>query len=69
MANASVIKYEVRFSTSETVLPEMKTLTINVNDTGDENLNKGEALVTAMLKLDDEGFKYWVIKGCAKVTS
>lgn len=64
-----VLKYEVRFNVSEKGLQETRTLTVDVNDTGDERTNKADALVTATLKLDDEGIKHWVLKSCAKVTS
>ena len=68
-ANAAKLKYELRFSATEKGLQEMKTVVVDVNDTGDENTNKADAIVTATLVLDDQGIKHWAFKSCAKVTS
>lgn len=68
-AGAKVIKYEVRFNCTESGLGEDRKLTVDVNDTGDDRTNQADAIVTATLKLDDEGIKHWSFKGCNKVTS
>ena len=66
---APVIKYEVRFNVSQRGLQENRTVTVDVNDTGNEMTNNSDAIVTASLVLDGEGIKHWVFKGCTKVTS
>jgi hypothetical protein len=66
---ARVLKYELRFNVSEKGLQENRVVVVDVNDTGDERTNKADAIVTATLKLDREGIKHWVFKGCANVTS
>jgi hypothetical protein len=63
-----IIKYEVRFTVSEREVAERK-VTIDVNDTGNDQTNTADAIVAATLALDDEGIKHWSFKGCAKVTS
>jgi hypothetical protein len=69
LIGAAVIKYEASFEISENGLREMKKVVVGVNDTGDDRTNQADAILTATLKLDDEGIKHWSIKGCVKVTS
>ena len=66
---APVVKYEVRFEVSERGLREDRKVIVDVNDTGNEMTNNADAIVTASLKLDDEGIKHWSYKGTSKVTS
>lgn len=66
---STVLKYEVRFTTTERGLQENRSVTVDVNDTGVESTNTCDAIVAASLVLDDEGIKHWSLKGCAKVTS
>ena len=68
---ARTIKYQVSFEVSASIrrLCEPKTVTVEVNDTGDDRTNHSDALVTATLELDDAGIKHWTLKGCTKATS
>jgi hypothetical protein len=68
-ASAKIIKYEVRFTTSERGLSETKVIPVDVNDTGIDGLNNADAIIAASLVLDDQGIKHWSLKSCAKVTS
>jgi hypothetical protein len=66
---AHVLRYELRFAVSETGPQEIRTCTVDVNDTGDERTNRADAIVTASLQLDDEGIKHWKFQSCSKATS
>jgi hypothetical protein len=63
------LTYEVRLEVSPQGVQEPKTMIIEIEDMGDERLNKVLVLTQVGLKLDDEGIKHWTLKTCNKVTS
>jgi hypothetical protein len=63
------IKYEVSFQVRPSQGGQLRKVVVDVNDTGNEQTNQADAMVTATLVLDDEGIKHWTFKGVAKVTS
>lgn len=66
---STVLKYEVRFHVTEHGLQEPRTVTVDVNDTGNEGTNTSDAIIAATLVLDDEGIQHWSLQGIAKATS
>ncbi len=60
------VEYTLSFALPDGTL---RDVVVEVNPTGDEGIDQADAIVTATLKLDDDGIKVWSFKGMARRAS